>query len=170
MRFPLSYLNAASEKLVMVLGGGVSHDAPKTSGDLAPPPNKPKASVAERPDKYSSPCATEQCSRLELGGFPSIPPPRSQHWLQSRCLATASHSVKGRGYSHVRTSDCGLRGPPNSVKPQVRAPRQFGLNTRRLRRRFVYRSAGNCRVVAVYARTGANSFRDRAVARLLSWR
>ena len=95
------------------------------SSHVSPPPNCPKSSCRQGLDKHSSPCATEQRSDLEPGGFPSIPPPEKPYWLQSRCLATASHSVKGRGYSHVRTSDCCLDGRSVCVKPQVRGVGPF---------------------------------------------
>ena len=145
--------------------GDVSRRRPVIqSSHVSPPPNCPKSSCRQGLDKYSSPCATEQRSDLEPGGFPSIPPPEKPKWLQSRCLATASHSVKGRGYSHVRTSDCSLDGRSDCVKPEVRGVGPFSGYSGRLRRRFVYGSAGDCRLLASYARSWWISLRDRVVA------
>src|SRR5438094_1650927 len=70
-------------------------------------------------EEHSSFCATEQPSGAGPHSVPSIPPLEKAKWPQIRCLATAFESVKGRAYSHVRTSQRALSLSYLTANPQV---------------------------------------------------
>jgi hypothetical protein len=152
----------------MFLRGGESHDAPMTLERAAPPPNKPKTCRGQRLGEYSSLCATEQCSDSELGGFPSIPPPEKPNRLRSRCLATASHSVKGRGYSHVRTWLCRRGQRCTLTKVLVSDLEQFSKQLDVCADPLSMRARGIVEYWSSYGRTWCNQLRDRAVAPFFS--